>query len=143
MIASGEGVIAYGESERTDGLIYLQSSKSLIHTSVGCIFFTPVTPVTSLGYGVIAYGESESTAKESKQSKCIKNVKKCSLKINKKVIQPHLPVRLPCYDFTLVTSPAFDVPIPKVCGNVFGLSQLPWCDGRCVQGLGTYSPPCG
>jgi len=26
------------------------------------------------------------------------------------VIQPHLPVRLPCYDFTPVTSPAFGVP---------------------------------
>ncbi len=28
----------------------------------------------------------------------------------KEVIQPHLPVRLPCYDFTPVTSPAFGVP---------------------------------
>ena len=26
----------------------------------------------------------------------------------KEVIQPHLPVRLPCYDFTPVTSPTFD-----------------------------------
>ena len=26
----------------------------------------------------------------------------------KEVIQPHLPVRLPCYDFTPVTGPAFD-----------------------------------
>ena len=25
----------------------------------------------------------------------------------KEVIQPHLPVRLPCYDFTPVTGPAF------------------------------------
>ena len=25
----------------------------------------------------------------------------------KEVIQPHLPIRLPCYDFTPVTSPAF------------------------------------
>ena len=25
----------------------------------------------------------------------------------KEVIQPHLPVRLPCYDFTPVISPAF------------------------------------
>jgi hypothetical protein len=25
----------------------------------------------------------------------------------KEVIQPHLPVQLPCYDFVLVTSPAF------------------------------------
>jgi len=24
------------------------------------------------------------------------------------VIQPHLPIRLPCYDFTPVTRPAFD-----------------------------------
>ena len=24
----------------------------------------------------------------------------------KEVIQPHLPVRLPCYDFTLIASPA-------------------------------------
>ena len=44
----------------------------------------------------------------------------------KEVIQPHLPIRLPCYDFTPVTG--------------FGRSQLPWCDGRCVQGPGTYSP---
>ncbi|KAK9081050.1 hypothetical protein Scep_031045 [Stephania cephalantha] len=28
----------------------------------------------------------------------------------KEVIQPHLPVRLPCYDFTPVTSPAFGIP---------------------------------
>jgi hypothetical protein len=26
----------------------------------------------------------------------------------KEVIQPHLPVRLPCYDFTPITSPTFD-----------------------------------
>jgi len=24
------------------------------------------------------------------------------------VIQPHLPIRLPCYDFTPITSPTFD-----------------------------------
>jgi len=32
------------------------------------------------------------------------------------VIQPHLPVRLPCYDFTPVTSPAFGVPLPYGLG---------------------------
>ena len=32
--------------------------------------------------------------------------------LRKEVIQPHLPVRLPCYDFALVTSPTFDGP-PK------------------------------
>ena len=30
-----------------------------------------------------------------------------SSSLRKEVIQPHLPVRLPCYDFTPVTRPAF------------------------------------
>ena len=29
------------------------------------------------------------------------------LLLRKEVIQPHLPIRLPCYDFTLITSPTF------------------------------------
>ena len=45
----------------------------------------------------------------------------------KEVIQPQVPLRLPCYDFTPVMN-------HKV------VSALPWCDGRCVQGPGTYSP---
>ena len=28
--------------------------------------------------------------------------------LRKEVIQPHLPIRLPCYDFTLIISPTFD-----------------------------------
>ena len=27
--------------------------------------------------------------------------------LRKEVIQPHLPIRLPCYDFTLIISPTF------------------------------------
>jgi hypothetical protein len=30
----------------------------------------------------------------------------------KEVIQPHLPVRLPCYDFTPITGPTFDGSLP-------------------------------
>ena len=30
----------------------------------------------------------------------------CSIYSRKEVIQPHLPIRLPCYDFTPVTNPA-------------------------------------
>jgi len=57
------------------------------------------------------------------------------------VIQPHLPVRLPCYDFTPVTRPAFGCPAPlRGSATDFGHSWLPWCDGRCVQDPGTYSP---
>ena len=32
----------------------------------------------------------------------------------KEVIQPHLPVRLPCYDLALVTSLTLDGSLPKV-----------------------------
>ena len=28
--------------------------------------------------------------------------------LRKEVIQPHLPIRLPCYDFTPITNPTFD-----------------------------------
>ena len=35
----------------------------------------------------------------------------------KEVIQPHLPVRLPCYDFTPITSPTFDGSLPNGLGH--------------------------
>ena len=31
----------------------------------------------------------------------------------KEVIQPHLPVRLPCYDFTPITNPTLDACLPN------------------------------
>ena len=34
--------------------------------------------------------------------------------LRKEVIQPHLPIRLPCYDFTPVTGPAFGSSLPAV-----------------------------
>ena len=40
----------------------------------------------------------------------------------KEVIQPHLPVRLPCYDFTPVTSPTFGGCLP--CGLAHRLRVL-------------------
>ena len=55
--------------------------------------------------------------------------------LRKEVIQPHLPIRLPCYDFTPIIKPTFDH-----FDMGFGYSRLSWCDGRCVQGPGTYSP---
>ena len=32
----------------------------------------------------------------------------CQMLLRKEVIQPHLPVRLPCYDLVLITDPTFD-----------------------------------
>ena len=42
--------------------------------------------------------------------------------LRKEVIQPHLPVRLPCYDFVLITNPTFDHSPPE---NWF----RPWASG--------------
>ena len=33
--------------------------------------------------------------------------------LRKEVIQPHLPVRLPCYDFVPIASPTFDGSFPQ------------------------------
>ena len=60
--------------------------------------------------------------------------------LRKEVIQPHLPVRLPCYDFTPITDPTFDGSLPEGWATGFGCCRLSLCDGRCVQGPGTYSP---
>jgi hypothetical protein len=55
----------------------------------------------------------------------------------KEVFQPHLPVRLPCYDLAPVTSFTLG---GSLAVTDFRYTQLPWLDGRCVQGPGTYSP---
>ena len=52
----------------------------------------------------------------------------------KEVIHPQLPLRMPCYDFTLIIDPTF-VPHKRA----FGCCQLSWCDGRWVQDPRTYS----
>ena len=38
---------------------------------------------------------------------------KWQLLLRKEVIQPHLPVRLPCYDLVLITDPTFDGSLHK------------------------------
>ncbi len=43
--------------------------------------------------------------------------------LRKEVIQPQLPLRLPCYDFVPVTSPTFDSSLP--CGLSHWLRVLP------------------
>ena len=58
----------------------------------------------------------------------------------KEVIQPQVPLRLPCYDFTPVINHTVVIAVLKGSANHFWCNQLPWCDGRCVQGPGTYSP---
>ena len=44
--------------------------------------------------------------------------------LRKEVIQPHLPVRLPCYDFVPIASPTFDGSLNKGWATGFGCCRL-------------------
>ena len=43
--------------------------------------------------------------------------------LRKEVIQPHLPIRLPCYDFTPVISPAFGSSLLSVESLTSGITD--------------------
>src|SRR5882762_6307904 len=57
--------------------------------------------------------------------------------LRKEVIQPQVPLRLPCYDLVPIDRFIFGA-----CKGDFGCPDLSWLDGRCVQGSGTHSPQC-
>ena len=58
------------------------------------------------------------------------------MKRKKEVIQPQVPLRLPCDDLTHLTELRFDA----IKESQLTWTLLGWFDGRCVQGAGTYSP---
>ena len=51
------------------------------------------------------------------------------LLLRKEVIQPHLPIRLPCYDFTPVITPAFDSSFLSVRSLASGIRDSPGVTG--------------
>ena len=44
-----------------------------------------------------------------------------SVLLRKEVIQPHLPIRLPCYDFTPITNPTLDCCLLAVSSQASGV----------------------
>jgi hypothetical protein len=48
----------------------------------------------------------------------------CYVLLRKEVIQPHLPVRLPCYDFVPIAGPTFDGSPHKGWATGFGCYRL-------------------
>ena len=55
-------------------------------------------------------------------------IRKCGKKsevrrnlLRKEVIQPHLPIRLPCYDFTPIINPTFDCCLLAVSSQASGV----------------------
>ena len=47
-----------------------------------------------------------------------------SMLLRKEVIQPHLPVRLPCYDFVPIADPTFDGSLPRVGPPASGVTDF-------------------
>ena len=44
--------------------------------------------------------------------------------LRKEVIQPHLPIRLPCYDFTPIIGPTLDGWLHKVTSPASGVTNF-------------------
>ena len=60
---------------------------------------------------------------------CLFRLRVTSLKVphvlhRKEVIQPHLPIRLPCYDLTPITEPTFDGCLLAVSPPASGVSDF-------------------
>ena len=53
-----------------------------------------------------------------------KDQRACQMLLRKEVIQPHLPVRLPCYDLVPIASPTFDGSLHKGWATGFGCYRL-------------------
>ena len=51
-------------------------------------------------------------------------VRRLQMLLRKEVIQPHLPVRLPCYDLVLITDPTFDGSLHKGWATGFRCYRL-------------------
>ena len=53
----------------------------------------------------------------------VKHIQFFTFSLRKEVIQPHLPIRLPCYDFTPVIRPAFDSSLLSLGSLASGISD--------------------
>jgi hypothetical protein len=73
------------------------------------IMFHPATPPTTTAKGV------ESTRRKPTTT-CAGLPPHTGKLLRKEVIQPHLPVRLPCYDFVPIAGPTFDHSPPTTSG---------------------------
>ena len=65
------------------------------------------------------------SGRRSRRRRAIRRRRHPKMLPRKEVIQPHLPVRLPCYDFTPVTGPTFDGSLPKGLGHRLRVLPIP------------------
>ena len=66
----------------------------------------------------------EQTSENSRLDLAPGHPEECQKLLRKEVIQPHLPVRLPCYDLVLITDPTFDGSLHKGWATGFRCYRL-------------------
>ncbi len=71
----------------------------------------------------LVWGVDDSTSEHHQPHRTLAGRHGCVL-LRKEVIQPHLPVRLPCYDFVPIASPTFDGSPHKGWATGFGCCRL-------------------
>ena len=88
-------------------------------------FHTPTRAEVVLGAGPTR-GQASSTIPLVNTTSATRTDAGCAgcVLLRKEVIQPHLPVRLPCYDFVLIASPTFDGSLHKGWATGFGCCRL-------------------
>jgi hypothetical protein len=92
---------------------------------------------TGLSYKPVKPEQVMNVKKEQTNDKqCAYDQNDTSLRKKMEVIQPQVPLRLPCDDLTHLMEHKFEL-IKKL---MLTHTPLEWFDGRGVQGAGTYSP---
>ena len=92
-----------------DASVSLMDSRPLIHTRSCLSADVNIASIHSL---VCALGSQQPNSNTTP-----------TLFLRKEVIQPHLPIRLPCYDFTPVISPAFGGSFQMVRSPTSGITD--------------------
>ena len=95
------------ERVRTDGLLLARQALSQLS-------YTPIFGCDQLFRSTLQQSEDALTPSKPYSAQCFKLLRFAAfpifsgLHLRKEVIQPHLPIRLPCYDFTPVIGLTFD-----------------------------------
>jgi hypothetical protein len=82
---------------------------------------TVLTRTAVAGTRTSQYSTTEQPTGDIRSGLALDKVSLDKMLLRKEVIQPHLPVRLPCYDFVPIASPTFDHSLPQGVG--------PWASG--------------
>src|SRR5581483_5626397 len=86
-----------------------------------CVWQAPTPTSPADDFACCRTQPGATTAPNSSRLVCTQCAHRFVVLLRKEVIQPHLPVRLPCYDFVPIADPTFDHSLPQ--------GVRPWASG--------------